>query len=41
MTIYLYDGSIVTCEKLEVGRDGLILDEYRIIPIEDVVEIRD
>ncbi len=41
MTIYLYDGSIATCEKLEIGKDGLILDEYRILPLEDVVEIRD
>lgn len=39
MKIYLYDGSVITCNVIEFSYKGLIIDEYRLIPSEDVVRI--
>ena len=40
MIIVMYDGSRMECEEIEFTRDGNIFaDEYRIIPIVDVVRI--
>lgn len=36
MKIYLYDGSTLTCNKIEFGIDGLFVDEYRVIPLEEI-----
>lgn len=36
MKIYLYDGSTITCNKIEFGIDGLIVDEYRLVAQEEV-----
>ena len=39
MTIYFTDGSIMTCNEIEVGFDGLIVDGYRLVPTADVLRI--
>ena len=39
MIVYLYDGDFMFCDKLEVGRDGLIADGYRFVPLNEIVRI--
>jgi hypothetical protein len=39
MKIYLYDGSVIKCDVVEFSYKGLIIDEYKLIPSEDVVRI--
>jgi len=40
MIIIFYDGSRMVCEKIEFSMDGnIIADEYRTIPIADVLKI--
>ena len=42
MRIYFDDGGKLDCVELEVTMDGyLIADEYRIVPIEEIVRIVD
>ena len=36
MKIYFYDGSVLTCNKIEFGIDGLIVDEYRLVVPEEI-----
>lgn len=36
MTIYLYDGSTLECGKIEIGFDGIIADEYRLIQLDEI-----
>ena len=40
MIIYLIDGGTIRCSNIEPSMDGnLIVDEYRIIPLSDVIRI--
>ena len=41
MIIFLYDGSTLRCETVEFAFDGenLIADEYRIVPLLEVLRI--
>ena len=39
MTIYFYDGSMLSCETLDPGADGMIADEYRLVDLSEVVRI--
>jgi len=36
MKIYFYDGGVLTCNKIEFGIDGLIVDEFRLVPLEEI-----
>ena len=39
MTIYFYDGSTMTCEEIEIGADGFIVDGCRFVPFYEVLRI--
>lgn len=39
MIIYFYDGGTMTCEEIEMGMDGLIVDGCRIVPFCEVLRI--
>lgn len=39
MRVVFYDGSTSYCEKIEVGKDGFILDDYRLVPFYCVLRI--
>lgn len=39
MTIYFTDGSTMTCDEIEIGFDGLIVDGYRLVPTAGVLRI--
>lgn len=40
MTIYFYDGYVMTCEEIEIGMNGtLIIDGYRVVNSYEVLRI--
>lgn len=39
MTIYFYDGSYMECETIEIGIENFIIDEYRVVPLYEVLRI--
>lgn len=39
MKVIFYDGSSEMCESIEVGKDGFILDGYRVVPFLCVLRI--
>ena len=39
MTIIFYDGSRLGCNEIEFGIDGLIVDGYRVVPLNHVLKI--
>ena len=43
MRIYFYDGSSMFCTKIEISmyKDKLIVDEYKTVPMEEVIRIVD
>ena len=41
MRIFLTDGSILECTTIQIEGNDLYLDDYRIIPIEEVDTIED
>lgn len=41
MRVVFYDGSISYVKKIEIGKDGFILDDYRLVPFFCVLRIFD
>ena len=39
MIIYFYDGGEMTCEEIEIGVDGFIVDGCRLVPFYEVLRI--
>ena len=41
MKVIMYDGSILECSTVEFGYNTIICDEYRIVPIIEVLRIEE
>ena len=41
MIIIYNDGSTLTCNLIEISGSSLIIDGYRIVPIDEIISIED